>query len=211
MYLRTILRREDEELVKRIFREQEKNTTPGDYVEMVKADLARYNICYDENMISTVKEEEFKKLVRKHVKETAFKELRTKQESHSKVKLIVYEALEKQPYLVSPLFTDEDVGILSNLRSHTTRGIRGNFGQLYKNNSSCPLKCWPQDSPPLEDTQQHLMVCRKITLDADIVANNHIKYDDIYGSVTKQKAITTLFQDILHKRQRILESSPTSG
>lgn len=211
MYLRTILRREDEELVKRVYREQEENTTPGDFVEMVKADLVRYNISYDENMIKTSKDDDFKSMVRKHVKETAFKELKMKQESHSKVKVIKYETFEKQSYLVSPMFSDEDVGVLSNLRSHTTRGIRGNFGQLYKNNTSCPLKCWPSDSPPLKDTQQHLLVCKKITLNADSVANNHIKYDDIYGSVTEQKAVTTLYRDILHKRQQLLENSPTSG
>ena len=150
-------------------------------------------------------------MVRKHIKEKAFKELKMKQESHSKVKVIKYETFEKQSYLVSPMFSDEDVGVLSNLCSHTTRGIRGNFGQLYKNNTSCPLKCWPSDSPPLKDTQQHLLVCKKITLNADSVANNKIKYDDIYGSVTEQKAVTTLYRDILHKRQQLLENSPTSG
>ena len=45
---------------------------------------------------------------------------------------IVYQNLEKQPYLSSPMFTNDDIGILSNLRSHTTRGIRSNFRQKEK-------------------------------------------------------------------------------
>jgi hypothetical protein len=130
MYLRTILRREEEELIKRVFKEQERNTTPGDFVELVKADLEKYNMVYDEESIQASQEDNFKTLLRKNIKEVAFNELKRKQESHSKVNEITYDKLEKQSYLISPLFANDDVEVLSNLRSHTTRGIRGNFSQL---------------------------------------------------------------------------------
>ena len=132
MYLRTILKRDDEELTQRVFREQERNTTPGDFVELVKADLEKYNIDYNEEFIKASKEDDFKSFVRNKIKEAAFEELKRKQMSHSKVNEITYEKLEKQPYLTSALFSNDDVEILSNLRSHTTRGIRSNFSQLYK-------------------------------------------------------------------------------
>ena len=38
-YLRTLLRREDDELTKRILREQEKNPTAGDFTDMIKDDF----------------------------------------------------------------------------------------------------------------------------------------------------------------------------
>ena len=80
-------------------------------------------------MIIAGKVDDYRSLIRKHIKAAAFKELKTKQSSHSKVNDIVYENLEKQSYLISPIFTNDDIEILSNLRSHTTRGIRSNFKQ----------------------------------------------------------------------------------
>ena len=123
MYLRTILCREDEELTKRVFREQEKNTTKGDFVELVKDDFRRYNIQYNENTIVSTKYEQYKDMIKKNVKETAIDELKRKQDSHSNVYRIIYNSFVKQPNLVSPLFTNDDVEVLANLRSHTTRGI----------------------------------------------------------------------------------------
>ena len=206
MYLRTILKRDDEELTKRVFREQERNTTPGDFVELVKADLAKYNIDYNEEFIKASKEDDFKSFVRKKIKEAAFEELKRKQMSHSKVNEITYEKLEKQPYLTSALFSNDDVEILSNLRSHTTRGIRSNFSQLYKNNTNCPLKCWSPEESPLKDTQEHLMVCQKIEINTNNVSKEKIKYHDIYGNVNKQKEIVTLYKQLLDERNIQMEA-----
>ena len=92
---------------------------------------------------------------------------------------IVYNSLVKQPYLVSPIFTNDDVEVLANLRSHTTRGILNCLKQLYKNNLSCYLKCWPADSTPVQDSQQHLLVCGKLELNKSTVATGKIVIDDI--------------------------------
>ena len=81
------------------------------------------------------KEYDYRNLFRKKIRETAFKELKTEQAPHSKVKAIIYGNFEAQRYLKSSLFSNEDVSILSNLRSHTTKTIRANF----KNDKSCPL------------------------------------------------------------------------
>jgi hypothetical protein len=51
MYLKTLLGREDEELTKRILREQQRNPCPGDFSELVKDDFERNNMEYDENAI----------------------------------------------------------------------------------------------------------------------------------------------------------------
>ena len=211
MYLRTILCREDEELTKRIYREQEKNTTKGDFAELVKDNFKKYKIQYDEASIVSMKYEQYKDIIKKKVKETAFNELKTKQESHSKVNKIVYNSLVKQPYLVSPIFTNEDVEVLVNLRSHTTRGIRTNFKQLYKNDLSCPLVCWPADGTHVQDSQQHLLVCEKLELNKSTVATEKIVIDDIYGTVNQQKAVATAIKELLSERNRLLEKMPTSG
>ena len=211
MYLRTILKRDNEELIKRIYREQQTNPCPGDYAELVKDDFQKCNLDYNEDMVVNMKEDDYRSMVRKHLRKAAFVELTTEQASHFKVNTIEYNRLEKQPYLVSPVFSDEDVGILSNMRSHTTRGIRGNFKQFYRGNTYCPLKCWPEDSP-VEDTQQHLLVCDKIQKDANLtVACGKPEYNDIYGSTDKQKEIVTIFKECLNVRnKKISENSPTS-
>ena len=170
-------------MTKRILREQQRNPCPGDFSELVKDDFERNNMEYDENAIVCFKEEDFKKLIRKHVRETAFKELKIKQEGHSKVNTIVYEKLQQQSYLQSPLFSNDDVSILSNLRSHTTRGIRDNFQQMYRSDQNCPLKCWPPDASPLRDTQPHLLTCSKLKLPNATIASSKIVYTDIYGNV----------------------------
>ena len=211
MYLRTLLRREEEELTLRILREQQKNTSPGDFAELVKDDFAQNNLIYDEEMIKGAKENDYKTLIRKHVRETAFNDLKRKQGAHSKVNTIVYEKLEKQPYLVSSAFSNEDVGVLSNLRSHTTRGIRSNFHHMYRNNLSCPLKCWSPSDVPLRDTQEHLLVCSKLNLATQTVVRGNIEYDNIYGNVEDQKAIVNIFKELLEKRNKLLKPDPTSG
>ena len=211
MYVRTLLRREEEELTLRIYREQQRNTSPGDFAELVKDDFERNNLDYDEDMIASAKEEDYRKLIRRHVRETAFKELKNKQASHSKVNTIVYEKLEKQSYLVSSIFTNDDVSVLSNLRSHTTRGIRSNFQQMYRNNLNCPLKCWPSSDNPIRDTQEHLLTCSKLKLVKQTLSTNQIKYDDIYGNVEEQKAVVTIVRELLEARNTLLNPNPTSG
>ena len=132
-------------------------------MELMTEDFRRIGLDYNEK-----NEQKYKDLIRKHTREAAFKELRNKQKEHSKVKSINYESLEKQEYLSSALFSNEEVSILSNLRSHTTRGIRKNFRNMYKDNLNCPLKCWSDGSPPFEDTQEHLLHCSRLIIKTNL-------------------------------------------
>ena len=109
------------------------------------------------------------------------------------------------------MFSNSNVGVLSNLRSHTTRGIRTNFKQLYKDDFNCPLKCWPADTSPVRDTQEHLLSCSKLELKNPTVAAGNIVMNNIYGSVSEQKAVVAVVQELLSERNNILERKPTSG
>ena len=44
-----------------------------------------------------------------------------------KVKNIQYKKLETKAYIRNPLFTNNDISLLSALRSHTVRDIKCNF------------------------------------------------------------------------------------
>ena len=69
----------------------------------------------------------------------AFKMLRLKKQSHSKIKHIEYRKLEIKPYLKSPLFSKQDASTLFGLISRTIRTIRKDFREYYKPNLNCPV------------------------------------------------------------------------
>jgi hypothetical protein len=73
---------------------------------------------FNENKILNMSKESFKKFIKEKLKTAAFNYLRKLQEKHSKICDKVYKKLEIQPYMVSPVFLDEEVNILHSLRSH---------------------------------------------------------------------------------------------
>ena len=203
LYLKTLLLRDDEEVTKRVLREQQSHTSPGDFALLIEDDCRKLDMKYDENVIINAA---FKISLKKSIRKTAFKELLEKQKEHWKIVDVKYKKLEAQPYLKSSLFTNEDVSLLADLGSHTARGIRCNFKNWYKPNIYCPLKCWSTGSSPIEDTQQHLLVCTQLqSVHSKVVANNRIDYDDIYADVASQKAAVTLFKESIELRNSLLE------
>ena len=205
LYLQTLLLRDDEEVTKRVLREQQQHPTPGDFTLLVKDDCRKMKIIYNENSIISAGIG-FKKQVKDTIRNIAFDELLDMQKQHSKILAIDYEKFEAQPYLKSSMFTNDDVSLLAALRSHTVRGIRCNFKNLYKPNIYCPLKCWSADSAPVEDTQQHLLACSKLhSVHTNTVANKRIEHNDIYGDTASQKAVVSLFHKLIELRNKLLE------
>ena len=207
IYLQTLLKRDDEEITKRILREQERNPCAGDYIMLVKDDFTRLEMVYDENYIIR-SGTRYKEHVKQRNREFAFKELKNIQIKHSKVKDIKYETYEAQPYIHNSLFSNDEICLLAALRSHTVRGIRSNFKNLYKPNLSCPLKCQPAGSPQLEDSQEHLLSCSKLKLvHNNMLVISKVAHDDIYGEVDKQKAAVMVFSELLDQRNKLMEEA----
>ena len=111
--------------------------------------------------------------------------------------------------MLSPSFSSEEVEKLAALRSHSIRGIKKNFSSWYKPNLSCPLGC------SAEDDQPHLRFCRPLLAELSIEqkeAIKHTEYEDIYGSLDRQKAAITVLSLLLDTRDRLLEAAkPASG
>ena len=82
---------QDEELTKRIFREQQRNPTPGDFSELVKEDFTKNKIEYKEDFITSSKVSDYKSFIQKNVKKAAFEDLKNMKAKHSKVSEIRYE------------------------------------------------------------------------------------------------------------------------
>ena len=189
-YLRILLMRDDKELTKRILIEQQKNPTKGDFIELVKEDFMKIGKNFDktlEEFITHTQEKTYKKIIKNLVKSAALKLLINVQQKHTKVKHIKYDVLKCEKYLTSGIFSNEEITILSSMRSNTLRTIRCNFKNLYRENLYCPLKCAPEGSSPYEDTQQHLISCntiiQKLSDCQTIIAVNTIKYEDIYSDI----------------------------
>ena len=206
IYLKTLMMREENELTKRILREQEQNSSPGDFIELVKSDFEKIGQSYDENFITHTTTESYKNTIKTSTRKAAFIDLKNTQKNHSKVSEIEYENYKCQEYLSSGMFSNEEISVLSSLRSHTLRTIRSNFKNLYKSNLHCPLKCWPAGAEPINDTQQHKLLCSRLSLTHNTtVARSTVKYEDIYGDIYSQKGIIGEFIQRMNTRNKTLE------
>ena len=178
-------------------------------MEIVKNDFKSIGEPFDENKIEAMTLKSYKDHIKAKIKEAAFKQLTTIQNTHEKVKEISYEKFETKAYKLSPLFSSEEVTHLAALRSHSIRGIKKNFSSWYKPNLSCPLGCL------VEDNQPHLLICGGLLgeLDAEQKeAVNRTEYFAIYGSLEQQKAAVTAFSWLLYARERLLgAATPASG
>ena len=96
IYHHNILKREEKELIKRIYKEQKKNPSKGDFVELVKKDFKIANIVQNDEEIQNIKASIYKQYIKKCIRKAAFVYLTTKQASHSKVSIIKYSQLGTQ-------------------------------------------------------------------------------------------------------------------
>ena len=95
-----MLLRDDEEVTKRVLREQQSNPSPGDFALLIKDDCRKLDVKYDENVISNAG---FKIFIKEAIRKTALEELLEKQKEHTQIVDIKYEKFETQPYLKSSL------------------------------------------------------------------------------------------------------------
>ena len=105
MYLHSILQKNKEELVRKIYDVQKKDSSPGDFIELINEDKARINLSMNDEEIKQLKKAKFRSIVRNKIKDAAYKSLNLQKENHSKMNGLIYEKLERAQYLSSPLFS----------------------------------------------------------------------------------------------------------
>ena len=102
--------------------------------------------------------------------------------------------------------------LLSALRSHTTRGIKGNFSFWYKEDTLCPLSKSRQCQG--EDTQQHLLTCQALVAGLspeELQKKGITSYLDIYGSFKKQMMAVKVFSCLIDIQEKFLQAAPPSS
>ena len=116
LYLHNILRRHDEELIKRVCVAMKDLPVIRDWSNIVKEDMIKISLNLSNEDISMLPKYKFKVMVKKHVRKHVFSELETIKQGHSKVKDIVHTH-KKYPlaYLTSSLYTNPPKSLLFNL------------------------------------------------------------------------------------------------
>ena len=212
IYHHNILRRENNELVKRIYQEQVRNPTKGDYSELIKDDFKIINEVQDDVKIQNTNTNQYKTHIKKCIRAAAFQYLTRKQATHSKIKTIEYKQLEVQKYMISPIFSNEEVYQLFALRSRTTN-CKENFKQKYKNDDLLCGLCQKE-----KEDQPHLLRCEVLRrkFKSKQVSRNNVEYDHIFSEdIHKQKEISSMYIQLLKLKteieaQQICQPAPST-
>ena len=117
---------------------------------------------------------------------------------HKKVKHINYPTLNIQPYLTSDLVSQENAKTLTALRSQCVKGGRHKFTKMYKKSLKCLLQC--NLETPQEDTQEHILVCGKLS------QGKQMNLNDIFASNAELQAkLAKIISPLLRRRKQLLE------
>ena len=202
-YLHTILTRSDNEVTKRVLIAQKESPTKGDFFNLVQEDYNKIGEILDIQQIENTSKERHKRYIKSKISISAFRYLKEKQSKHSKVKDIIYQKLEMQNYMKSPLFTNEEVSLLFAIRSRAI-DCKINFRNKYNKDDLLCSVCQQE-----EESQIHILHCKVLN---DVLRSNElivdqVNYQDIYGDDhRKQKVIRTIFSKLLSIRKQILEN-----
>ena len=202
LYLQTILKRSENEITRRVLLAQVADPCPGDFVKLVDTDIKKVDLNIEYEEIESMNAELFKQVVKKKIKEAAFKHLKELQTTHSKIRDIEYEEYACQPYILSSIFTNEDVNLLHALRGRSVE-CKVNFRGRYGDDLSCPL-C----ETGAQDDQPHILICPKIVekLSTSEIVRNKVKYEHIFGEPQEQKVVTVLFSKMIDIRKKLIET-----
>jgi hypothetical protein len=94
LYLQTILKRNENELTKRVYTSMKENPVQGDWINLVKEDLEKINMSLDqEELIKTISISKFKSIVKTGIRKDALNILEEMKHAHEKVRHITHSEL----------------------------------------------------------------------------------------------------------------------
>ena len=198
LYLQTILHRDQNELIRKVYMAQKEDPNPGDFCQLVEQDCQMINCQLGDDQIQAMTKYDLKILIKKMAKQAAFSKLMVIKDTKTKMDNISYEnSFNCQPYLHT--LTRDQSSLLLALRTRTVRGIRSDYGDMFPN-KQCPL---PDCSEP--DTLSHTLAC-KVLVGSD-TEPSLVRYGDVFSSsVPLQRTAVDRFEELLKTRERILAS-----
>ena len=196
-YLKHIIQKEDDELVKKVYIAQRDDPTSGDFVKLVEKDMEDLNVTYEQ--VASMDKIKLKKTLKSNATNAAFQELKEKLKKHKSVKHMKYEHFEIQSYLQSKILHPEEAHVVTALRSQCVKNVRSNFRKMYNDRLNCPLKC--NIEVVSIDTQEHLLQCKKLSIENPL----KLSIESVFADVVQQEQIGQLVYKIIKQRSRLLE------
>ena len=132
------------------------------------------NLSFEE--ISIMSKYSYKPKVKKAVNLSAFNLLITEKNKLVKVSQINYSQLKMQSYFLPNKMTVKQCNLLFSLRARMVQ-VRINY-----KNSYTELFCPVCKDPTKQDNQQHLLFCKKLMENENLVIKTKIEYTDILKS-----------------------------
>ena len=171
---------------------------------MIDNDFQKIGIELSETEIEQLSVYDYKTIIKKNVKNAALTELMLIQQGHKKVEHNQYTNFEgPQDYITSKDITNTQCKILFALRSHTIRGIKYNFRQMYQQDLLCPL------CERFGDTQDHVLDCQVLKVIQS--KEEHIEYMHIYGNIQQQIEVIQIYEAYLSLRDEILGNTDSDS
>ena len=201
-YYQTILKRDDNEITKKVIMCQKRTRTPGDFYMQVLNDMTILEI--SEIDLLSLSNDALKNKLKQAIAKHAHEYLVGVAHSHSKVRANLYSNLDGMVYFNDPRFTPDLSNLLFKFRCRMYN-VRNNFRNNYKlSNILCPM-CETDD-----DTQEHLFHCQKIreSLPHEVF-DRGISYEDIFDSnCDTLLEVAKLLKEIVKIREDWSENNP---
>ena len=124
-----LVNRNEETMLNKFFIAQWKYPCKDDWTELVKKDLADFQIPEELDYLKSISVYSFKTLVKKKAKELAFYKFMSKKTTMSKLSNLFYTDLEIQSYLKSEIFSVPEARMIFSFRTRMAP-FRNNFKNL---------------------------------------------------------------------------------
>ena len=204
MYFQNILKRNDHELVKKIYKAQQIRRTKYDFYHEIELLKNEYHIDIQDEDIQKMSKNSFKEYIDKKLSDYFYHELLQCNKSKVSKLVNVIERdkngkIKMQEYLKSNRLSTKAKQALFSLRCRNFP-VKTNMKTAFGNNLECRI-CHEENS--IENEEHTFFNCSELVSNADEIVN--IQFDDIYGNIHEQVRAMNYFMHIIEKRKIILE------
>ena len=200
MFLHYLVSLNKDEMLSKFFVAQWNNPVKHDWTVTVQKDLEELGLNFELSQIKAFKKEKFADIVKKACKASAFKELMSKKQSHSKLDGLNYTELSMKEYLKSDLITPDKAKSLYKYRVRSAK-VKNNMKSAHSD-LNCPL-CDKTGLQHLDD-QHNLLHCRELVKTSlATVDGKCCPYEDIFSENVQKMSIAV---DLLDKSMELRET-----
>ena len=187
LYWHNILRRQDKELISKVYSAMKETPKKGDWINLVIKDLDSIGVSLEsETQVKQMKKTDFKAIVKEKINLKSFNELNTRKANHKKVKDIVHSNVQgPKEYLISNKVTSKQSTLLFNLRSKCAMEFSMNFKGM-SSDLLCPL-CRQEN-----DSQEHALSCETVAHNLT-TEEREVNYSDLFGTLEDQLKVVEIF------------------